>query len=125
MLNLIARTPSFTSSLTSVSLEKRHYGSQDPCRSIVGEDKSGRFGKERHRFISSFRTSIPCFSSTSHSKPHDDRAWSSQEEKAAATTYDRSGRPESINSQEVARPKNFVNRIGIVRRIKIIRQSGE
>ena len=88
------------------------------------------------------------FSSTSYSKLDYDRAWSSQEWKAEATTYDRSGRPEktswrilrkfrpvhevilldgtaqsvrngetlrdrsgrpdNINSQEVARPKNFI-----------------
>ena len=43
---------------------------------------------------------------------------------------DRSGQPDNINSQEVARPQNFImgkgyNRIGIVCRIKIIRESGE
>ena len=38
MMNLIARTPSFVSSSTSVSLGKKHYGSQDPWRSIEGED---------------------------------------------------------------------------------------
>ena len=88
------------------------------------------------------------FSSTSYSKLDDDRAWSSQEWKTEATTYDRSGRldknswtmvqkvrldheeilldgtaqsvryretrrdrsgrPDNINSQEVARPQNFV-----------------
>ena len=96
-----------------------------------------------------------------------DRAWSSQEWKAEATTYDRSGRPDktswrlvrqvrpdleeilldgtaqsvrygetlrdrsgrpdNINSQEVANSQNFImgNRIGMVCRIKIIRESGE
>ena len=88
------------------------------------------------------------FSSTSFSKFDDDRAWSAQEWKTEATTYDRSGRPDktswrmvrkvrpdheeilldgsaqsvrngetlrdrsgrldNINSQEVARPQNFV-----------------
>ena len=42
MMNLIVRTPSFVSSSTSVSPGKRHYGSQDPWRSIEGEDRSGR-----------------------------------------------------------------------------------
>ena len=41
MMNLIARTLSFVSSSTSVSPGKRHYGSQDPWRSIRGEDRSG------------------------------------------------------------------------------------
>ena len=41
MMNLIARTPSFVSSSTSVSPGKKHYGSQDPWKSIDGEDRSG------------------------------------------------------------------------------------
>ena len=65
------------------------------------------------------------FSSASYSKLDDDRAWSSQEWRTETTTYDRSGRPDKtfwsvvrkvrqiggpddINSQEVARPQNFV-----------------
>ena len=42
MLNLIARAPSFVSSSTSVSPVKRSYGSQDPWKSVFGEDRSGR-----------------------------------------------------------------------------------
>ena len=38
MMNLIARTPSFVSSSTSVSLGKKHYGSQDPLSSIAKKD---------------------------------------------------------------------------------------
>ena len=41
MMNLIARTPSFVSSSTSVSPGKKHYGSQDPWK-VAGEDRSGR-----------------------------------------------------------------------------------
>ena len=37
------------------------------------------------------------FSSTSYSKLDDDRAWSSQEWKAEATTHDRSGQPDKIS----------------------------
>ena len=37
------------------------------------------------------------FSSTDYSKLDDDRAWSSQEWKAEATTYDRSGRPDNTS----------------------------
>ena len=75
------------------------------------------------------------FSSTDYSKLAYDRAWSSQEWKAEATTYDRSGRPDheeilldgtaqsvryeetlrdrsvrpdNINSQEVANSQNFI-----------------
>ena len=152
MMNLIAKTPSFVSSSTSVSPVKRHYGSQDPWRSIAGEDRSGRPDKgtdlseaSDHHYHEQF---LESFSSTSYSKLDDDRAWSSQEWKTETTTYDRSrrpdktcwrmvrkvrpdheeilldgtaqsvrneetlrdrsGRPDSINSQEVVRPQNFV-----------------
>ena len=38
MMNLVARTPPFVSSSTSVSPVKRFYGSQDPWNSIAKED---------------------------------------------------------------------------------------
>ena len=53
MMNLIARTPSFVSSSTSVSPEKKHYGSQGPWRSIYGEDRSGRPDKGTDLFEAS------------------------------------------------------------------------
>ena len=134
MMNLIARTPSFVSSSTSVSPGKRHYGSQDPWKSIAEkEERSGQPDK---------------LSLAGYSKLDYDRAWSSQEWKAEATTHDRSGqpdktsrrmirkvrldheeilrdgtaqsvsngealrdrsgRPDNINSQEVARPQNSI-----------------
>ena len=43
-----------------------------------------------------------------YSKLDYDRAWSSQEWKAEATTHDRSGQPDNINSQEVANSQNFI-----------------
>ena len=96
IMNLIARTPSFVSSSTSVSPGKKHYRNQDPCKSVAGEDRSGRPGKgtdlfevSDHYFHEQFMES---FSSTNYSKLDDDRAWSSQEWKAEAATYDRSGR---------------------------------
>ena len=98
MMNLIARTPSFVSSSTSVSPEKRHYGSQDPWRSIGGEGRSGRPDKGTDLFEASdqhyHEQFMESFSSTSYSKLDDDRAWSSQEWKTETTTYDRSGRPD-------------------------------
>ena len=152
MMNLTARTPSFESSSTSVSPGKKHYGSQDPWKSVAGEDRSGRLDKgtdlfeaSDHYFNEQFMES---FSSTNYSKLDDDRAWSSQEWKTVATTYDRSsrpdktscrmlrkvrpdqeeilldgtaqfvrygetlrdssGRPDNINSQEVANSQNFI-----------------
>ena len=81
MMNLIARTPSFVSSSTSVSPGKRYYGNQDPWKSVVEEDRLGQPGKES-------------FSSTDYSKLDYDHVWSSQEWKAEATTHDRSGQPD-------------------------------
>ena len=96
MMNLLARTPSHVSSSTSVSPGKRSHGSQDPWKLIAGEDRSGRpdkgtdlFEASDHHYHEQFMES---FSSTSYSKLDDDRALSSQEWKAEATTYDRSGR---------------------------------
>ena len=152
MMNLIARTPSFVSSSTSVSPGKKHYGSQDPWKSVAGEDRSGQPGKETDLFEASdhyyHEQFMESFSSTDYSKLDYDRAWSSQEWKAEATTHDRSGqpdktswrlvrqvrphhgeilvdgtaqsvrngetlrdrsgRPDDINSQEAARPQQFV-----------------
>ena len=98
MMNLIARTPSFVSSSSSVSPVKRHYGSQDPWRSTAEEERSRRPGKgtdlfeaSDHHFHEQFMESL---SSTSFSKLDDNRAWSSQEWKTETTTHDRSRRPD-------------------------------
>ena len=120
LMNLFARTPSFVSSSTSVSLGKRYYENQDPWTSVAGEDRSGHPGKETDLLES--------FSSTDFSKLDYDRVWSSQEWKAEATTHDRSGQPDktswrmvqqvplrdrsgqldNINSQKAANSQNFV-----------------
>ena len=71
MMNLIARTPSFVSSSTSVSPGEKYNGNQDPWKSVAGEDRSGQPGKERELSGN--------FSSTDFSKLDYDRAWSSQE----------------------------------------------
>ena len=86
MMNLIARTPSFVSSSTSVRPGKRYYGNQDPWKSVVGEDRLGQPGKETESF-----------SSTDYSKLDYDRVWSSQEWKTEATTHDRSGQPDETS----------------------------
>ena len=89
MMNLIARTPSFVSSSTSVSRVKRYYGNQDPWKSVVAYDRSGQTGKETDLLDS--------FSSTDDSKLDYDRAWSSQEWKNEVTTHDRSGQPDKTS----------------------------
>ena len=101
MMNLTARTPSFVSSSTSASPGKGHYGSQDPWKSIAGEDRSERLDKgtdlfeaSDHHFHERFKES---FSSASDSEWDDNSAWSSQEWKTETTTYDRSGRPDQTS----------------------------
>ena len=95
MMNLIARTPSFVPSSTSVSPGKKYYGNQDPWTSVAGEDRSGQLGKETDLFEASdhhyHEQFMESSSSTDYSKLDYDRAWSSQEWKAEATTHDRSG----------------------------------
>ena len=95
MMNLIARTPSFVSSSTSVIPVKKHYGNQDPWKSVAGEDRSGRPGKETDLFEASdhyfHEQFMESFSSTDYSKLDYDRAWSSQEWKSEVTAHDRSG----------------------------------
>ena len=86
MTNLIARTPSFESSSTSVSPGKRCYGKQDPWKSVVAEDRSGQPVKETESF-----------SSTHYSRLDYDHAWSSQEWKVEATTHGRSGQPDKTS----------------------------
>ena len=54
MMNLIAKTPSHVSSSTSVSPEKRSYGSLDPWNPIAKkEERSGRPGKGTDLFEAS------------------------------------------------------------------------
>ena len=89
MVNLIARTPSFVSSSTSVSPGKRYYGNQDPWKSVAGQDRPVQPGKKT--------VLLESFSSTDCSKLDYDRAWSSQEWKAQATTHDRSGQPDKTS----------------------------
>ena len=79
MMNLIARTPSFVSSSTSVSLVKRYHGKQDPWKSVVAGDRSGQLDK---------------LSSTDYSKLDYGQSWSSQEWKSEVTAHDRSGQPD-------------------------------
>ena len=88
-MNLIARTPSFVSSSTSVSPGKRNYGKQDPWKSVVGNDRPGQPGTERELSEN--------FSSIDYSILDYDRAWSSQEWKAEVATHDRSGQPDKTS----------------------------
>ena len=90
-MNLTARTRSFVSSTTSVSPGKRHYGSQDPWKSVVVDDRSGQPDR---------------LSPAGYSKLDYDRSWSSQEWKSEVTAHDRSGKPDktSWNAVQQVRP---------------------
>ena len=118
MMNLIAKTPSFVSSSTSVSPGKKHYGSQDPWKSVAGEDRSGQPGKETDLFEASdhyyHEQFMESFSSTDYSKLDYDRAWSSQEWKAGVTTHDRSGQPDKASWRmvEQVRPHHEATLLG-------------
>ena len=91
-MNLIARTPSFVSSSASVSPVKKYYGSQDPGKSVAGEDRSGRLDKGTDKFEASVHyfheQFMESFSSASYSKWDDDRAWSSQQTKTDIETFE-------------------------------------
>ena len=97
-MNLIARTPSFVSSSTSVSPGKKYYGNQDPWKSVAGEDRSGQPDKTSWRMVRQVRPD--------HEEILLDGT--AQSVRNRETLRDRSGRPDNINSQEVARPQNFV-----------------
>ena len=101
-MNLIARAPSHVSFSTSVSPEKKSYGSQDPWSSVAKkEERSGRpdIGIDRLKASDYYyhEQFMESFSSASYSKWDDDRAWSSQEWKTDIETYERSGRPDETS----------------------------
>ena len=102
MMSLIARVPSNVSSSTSVSPVKRSYGHQNPWSTIAEkEERSGRpdIGIDRKKASDQYyhEQLMESFSSASHSKWDDDRAWSSQEWKTDTEMYERSGGPDETS----------------------------
>ena len=91
MMNLTARMPSIVSSSTSSNLGKTWYGYQDPGKSVVEDDRSGKPDR---------------LSPTGYSKMDYGQSWSSQEWKSGAAEHDRSGKPEEIswNAVQQVRP---------------------
>ena len=75
MMNLTARMPSIVSSSASSKPVKTWYGYQDPGKSVVVDDRSGKPDR---------------FSPAGYSKLDYGRSWSSQEWKSEATAHDRS-----------------------------------
>ena len=82
MMNLTARTPSFVSSSASSNPERTSYGYQDPGKSVVEDDRSGKPDRP---------------SPAGYSKEDYGRFWSSQEWKSGAAEPDRSVKPEGIS----------------------------
>ena len=91
MMNLTARMPSVVSSSTSSNPGKTWYGYQDPGKSVVVDDRSGKPDR---------------LSPAGYSKLDYGRSWSSQEWKSEATAHDRSGKPDetSWNAVQQVRP---------------------
>ena len=77
IMNLTARMPSIVSSSTSSNTGKTSYGYQDPGKSVVEDDRSGKPDR---------------LSPAGYSKVDYGGSWSSQEWKSEATAHDRSGK---------------------------------
>ena len=82
MMNLTARMPSAVSSSASTNPGKISYGYQDPGKSVVEDDRSGKLDR---------------LSPAGYSKMDYGRSWSSQEWKSEATAHDRSGKPDETS----------------------------
>ena len=95
MMNLTARMPTVVSSSTSVSPVKRYYRKQDPCKSVVAEDRSGQPHRETERF-----------SSTGSSNWVMTVLGFLKSGKSEVTAHDRSGKPDrtSRNAVQQVRP---------------------
>ena len=76
MMHLTARMPSVVSSSTSSNPVRTRHGYQDPGKSVVGDDRSGKPDGP---------------SPAGYSKEDYGRYWSSQEWKSGAAANDRSG----------------------------------
>ena len=86
MMYLTARMPSVVSSSTSSNPGKTWYGYQDPGKSVVVDDRSGKPDR---------------LSPAGYSKVDYGRSWYSQEWKSKATAPDRSGKPDETSWNEV------------------------
>ena len=82
-MNLTARMPSVVSSSTSSNPGRTSYGYQDPGKSVVVNDRSGKLEKP----------SPP----PGYLKEDYGQSWSSQEWTSGAAAHDRSGKPEKIS----------------------------
>ena len=133
MMNLIARTPSFVSSSTSLSPGKRYCGKQDPWKFVVADDRSGqpdelsssdysnwiitvlgllKSGKVRLRRTIDQGNLIKLLGDmVQQVRPYHGDALldgNAQSLRYGGILRDRSGQPDNINSQEVAYSTNFI-----------------
>ena len=98
MMNLTARMPSIGSSSTSSSPEKTWYGYQDPGKSVVVDDRSGKTEK----------TSWDMMQQVAPHREEPLLDGNAQSVRYGGILRDRSGQPDNINSQEVADSEIFV-----------------
>ena len=133
MMNLTARMPSVVSSSTSSSPCKTWYGYQDPGKSVVVDDRSGQpdrlsqAGSLKSDYAHSWSSQEWKSEVTARDRSGklDKTSWrvvrtvrpgheeilldgTAQSVRNEEALRDRSGRPDNINSQEEARPQNFV-----------------
>ena len=133
MMNLTARMPSVVSSSTSSSPGKRWYGNQDPWKSVVVDDRSGQLdrlsstGYSKSDYDRSWSSQEWECEVTAHDRSGklDKTSWNAvqqicfrhgdtlldgdaQSVRYGGMLHDRSGQPDSANSQEVADSEIFV-----------------
>ena len=98
MMNLTARMPSVVSSSTSSSPVKTWYEYQDPGKSVVVDDRSGK-------------TDRTSWNAVQQICPHHGDALldgNAQSVRYGLVVHDGSGQPDSANSQEEADSETFV-----------------
>ena len=98
MMNLTARMPSIVSSSTSSNRVKTWYGYQDPGKSVVEDDRSGKPEKTSWNAMQQVRPH--------HEEPLLDG--NAQSVRYGETIHDGSGQPESVSYQEEAESETFV-----------------
>ena len=132
-MNLIARTPSFVSSSTSSNPGMTSCGYQDPGKSVASDDRSVKpenssppgYSKEDYGRSWSSQEWKSGASAHDRSRKPEKTSWDMMQQVAphreeplrdgnahsvryGETLRGRSGRPDNINSQEVANSQNFV-----------------
>ena len=98
MMNLTARTPSAVSSSASTIPGRTSYGYQDPGKSVVSDDRSGKPEKTSWDIMQQIapHREEPLLDGNAHSVRYGEMI------------HDGSGKPEKVNSQEGADSETFV-----------------